>query len=277
MLMLFILLSALAGCSPVSASAQMPGVSFSPTVIDFGRIPSHEQPTQLLTAIFDRSAFASDHLPSLRVQGANGPVVTLFSRSVTTNTITLVYRIRVLDDGQYGPFQYHLVLIKDGSSRAGDAALKYVVDSGVAVQGEIVQGLEGSSETIDFGAVRYGKAALKWFTVGFYHSNFISESELSGRASENKDSPLPKSLQGMTVTSTSPYFTGIRKREFGLDASAWDVWQIVLSPNAPQKMLKATLTFQTGDGYFLTVPVTADLSGPGYPIPRWEPGKRKKH
>lgn len=275
--MLFILLSALIGRSPVSASAQMPGVSFSPTVIDFGRIPSHEQPTQLLTATFDRSVFKPDHLPPLRIQGSNGPVITLFSRSVTASATTLVYRIRLLDDGQYGPFQYHLVLIKDGSAQTGDAALKYVVDSGVAVQGEIVQGLEGSSEAIDFGAVRYGKAAVKEFTVGFYHSNFISESELAGRASKNKDSSFPQGLQGMMVTSTSAYFTGIRKREFGLDASAWEVWQIVLSPNAPQKKLEATLTFQTGDGYFLTVPVAADLSGPGYPTPRWEPGKRKKH
>ena len=259
------------------APVPMSGVSFSPAVLNFGQIPSREQPTQLLTVTFNRPLFSPDHLPSLRLQGPNGPDITLFSRSVEPNAITLVYRVLLLDNGEYGPFQYRLVLVREGASLTEDAATKDVLDKGVLVQGDIVQGLEGDPHTINFGPVRYGKGAVKEFTVGFYHSNMVRENEVVGKSLKPDAWTLTRSLHSMSVTSTSPYITGVKKNEMGMDASAWDNWQIILSPKAPQKKLEAELVFQTSDGYSLTVPVSADLSGLGYLIPPWKPSKRKKH
>ncbi|MGI4790789.1 MAG: hypothetical protein ACRYFS_18315 [Janthinobacterium lividum] len=274
----FSLAFALAGCSLASAQAALPGVSFSPAAIDFGQLPSDDNPTQLLTVTFDKSMFPSNHLPVLRGPWwiGSGPEIAIFSRFEGPKTIQIVYRIKISSFGESGPIHYNLTLVRDKTVSKEDDATVAAEDNGVLVKAEFVPGLVGSPPKIDFGPVRYGKGAIKEFTAGFYHSNIVSEDELSRKPKAGTWS-LIRSLDSMTVTSTSPYFMAVDKREMGLNASAWETWQIVLSSKAPQKKLDAELTFQTGDGYSLTVPVTADLSDPGYPIPPWEPSKPGKH
>lgn len=260
----------------VSVQAAAPGISFSPSVINFGQIPINEQPTQLLTVTLSRPLFSPDHLPSLRLQGSNGPTPILFSRSITSNAVTLVYRVKLPDYGEDGAFRYQLILAKEGARDTVETPAAEILDPGVLVQGEEVQGLAGAPASIDFGPVRYGKSAVKEFQVGFSQSHMI---RFGDHIRPQKPSvwSMFRSLSSMSAASTSPYITALKKDVIGLNASAWADWKIVLSPKAPQKKLEAALTFQTGDGYFFTVPVTADLSGPGYPIAPWEPSKRKKH
>lgn len=260
----------------VSVQAAAPGVSFSPAVINFGQIPFGEHPTQLLMVTFSRPLFSPDHLPSLRLQGSNGPTPLLFSRSITLNAITLVYRLKLPDYGKYGAFQYQLILAKEGAPDTVETPPADILDAGVLVQGEEVQGLEGFPNPIDFGPVRYGKKMVKDFRLGFFHSPIIRMNDF-GNPPKAAPRPSVLSRETMSVVSTSPYVSAVKEGEIGMDASSWVDWKIVLSPKAPQKKLEAALTFQTGDGYFFTVPVTADLSGPGYPIPPWEPHNRKKH
>ena len=274
---LFVGLLLACGCfQSVSAQPTAPGISFSPTVINFGQIPIHEQPTQLLTVTFSRPLFSPDHLPSLRLQGSNGPTPLLFSHSITPDAITLVYRVKMPNYGEDGAFQYQLILAKEGARDTVEVPAADILDAGVLVQGEEVQGLEGFPNAIDFGPVRYGKRAVKDFRIGFFHSPMIYMDD-SGKPPKAAPRPSVLSREPMSVISTSPYVSAVKEREMGMDASAWVDWKIVLSPKAPQKKLEAALTFQAGDGYFFTVPVTADLSGPGYPIAPWEPSKRKKH
>ncbi len=188
----------------------------------------------------------------------------------------LVYRVKLPNDGENGDFEYHLILAKEGAPDTSVTAPDEILDPGVLVQGEKVRGLEGGPNPIDFGPVRYGKSAVKEFHVGFSQSHMIRFGDHT-RPQKPPSWSLLRSLSSMSAASTSPYVTAIKKDVIGLNASAWADWKIVLSPKAPQKKLEAALTFQTGDGYFFTVPVIADLSGPGYPIPPWEPSKRKKH
>ena len=269
--------SILFGCTCALAGAAASGVSYFPTVIDFGKIPSNEQPTQLLTVTFDRPEFSPDHLPVLRLQGPNGPVLSLFSRTLAPDNITLVYRVKLLNYREYGMFQYRLVLVKAGADLTSEVAAKDILDSGVLVQGEILQGLEGSPEFINFGPVRYEKGAAKNFVIDFFHSDFVRWDEFSGKAPKTVSWSQTRSLESMSVTSNSPNFTALKGQVIGMNASAWMNWQIVLSRKAPQKKLEAELVFQTGDGYSLTVPVDADLSGTGYPIPPREPSRRGRH
>ena len=254
---------AVIGRSPAFADVppQMPGVSFSPTVINFGQIPSGEQPTQLLTVIFDRRMFPSNHLPTLRSLSENGTKLTLFSRFDGPKTIRVVYRVSVNSSDEVGPFHDNLTLIRDRAISKEDDATVAVEDDGVLIKGEFVQGLNVDTKFVDFGPVEHGKGAAQDFRVGIFRSNFISRDELNqNRIKPKADAPpTSPSLRNMSVTSSSPYITASNKREMGLNGSSWVTWQIFLGPTTPVGFLNAELVFTTDNGYSITIPVRADV------------------
>ena len=255
------------------ASEPNSAVSFSPATINFGQIPSHAQPTQLLTVTFDRRIFPADHLPALRSDSPNGPALSLFSRFDGPKSITMVYRVAIIDHGENGPLQYNLSLVRDQSVSHEDAATQSAEDTGVSVSGEIVQGLDVDAQAIDFGQVKSGKGAAKDFRVGAFHSNMIGETEISALKSKANAQPIMPDIRAMSMTSSSPYVTAPSKRGMGLDGSAWETWYVVLSPNTPVGVLQAELVFRTGNGFSVTVPVVAEVTDAGHS----EPKHSRKH
>jgi len=239
-----------------------PAVSFFPTILDFEQIPSDERPTQLLRVTFDRRVFPPDHLPTLRCDFTNEAEVTLFSRVDGPKAITEVYRVKFTGFESRGFFRFYLTLHRDPVISTEDDATVSVEDNGVVVRGEVVQGLDTDSNAISFGRVELGKGAATEYRVGVYGSNWVTREEINARRKRREPD-----LWSMTVTSSSPYVTAPSHRGMGLDGSVWETWQIVLSPKTPIGFSGAELTFQTKNGYFLTVQVDAQIESPSPPEP----------
>ncbi len=251
------------GLAPAWADApkKPPAVSFFPTILDFEQIPSSERPTQLLRVTFDRRVFPPDHLPTLRCEyGNNEAEVTLFSCVDGPRTITETYRVKFVGAYTPGFFRFFLTLHRDPVVSREDDATVAVEDNGVIVRGEVVQGLDTDSDRISFGRVELGRGATKEYRMGVFRSNFVSPQELNSR----KRRP---NLGNMTVTSSSSYVTAPSSDEMGLNGSMFETWHIVLSPKTPADFAGAELTFQTKNGYFLTVPVTAQIESQSLPEP----------
>jgi len=238
-----------------------PAVSFFPTILDFEQIPSDERPTQLLRVTFDRRVFPPDHLPTLRCDFTNDAEVSLFSRVDGPQTITETYRVKLIGS-RTGFLRCYLTLHRDPIVSREDDATVSVEDNGVIMRGEIVQGLDATSRMVEFGRVELGKGAATEYRVGVFGSNWVTSEEINARRKRREPD-----LWSMTVTSSSPYVTAPFHRGMGLNGSKWETWQIALSPKTPADFSGAELTFQTKNGYFLTVPVYAQIESPSPPEP----------
>ena len=217
--------------------------------------------------------FPSDHLPTLRCEYGNSEAeVTLFSRVDSPQTITETYRVKFVGAYTLGFSRFYLTLHRDPVVSREDDATVAVEDNGVIVRGEVVQGLDTAQDSIDldaidFGRISLGKEATKEFQMGIFRSNWMTSEEMFAGSKREPN------LGDMTVTSSSPYVTAFSSGAIGLNGSVYKTWQVVLSPKTPADFGGAELTFQTKNGYFLTVPVYAQIESPSLP----EPDSTAKH
>lgn len=254
------------------APAQKPAVSFSPSVINFGAIPSSEHSTQLVTVTLDRRVFSLDHLPTLIPDYGSQVDLSLFARFDGPDFIRLVYQVTVNAYFRLGPFQEHLTLVDNTKRSASYPLGTPVEDGGVSVVGESVQGLEAPTQPVDFGNVKIGASKLKSVTIGFYAPPMVSLA-FRGKTGQVLFPHAPgffpgsAGLKGVSAISTSPYFTAqeLTGLQAGLNASTWEVWIVTFKSHLPLGRMNAELQFKTKDGYYATVPVTAEVIAPDKP------------
>lgn len=259
--------------APVRADAppQKPAVSFSPAVIDFGLVPSHERPTQLVTVTLDRSVFSPENLPTLQpTRFSNGVDVSLFAQFNTPNTIRVVYQVTVHAERD-GPIRDTLVLTADKgitdvqpiSLTSGSATL--------AVLGAVIPSLTASPSALDFGNVLLGKSKSMRMNIGYFGSGMVQEytaaekHDLAKFAAEFP--PNTPGLANTAVTSSSPLVMVQYLTELGFDTSVWQTWIVTFKSRLPLGRNWAQLQFKTQAGYYVTVPVTAEVVAPVKPEP----------
>ncbi len=257
------------------APEPLPAVSFSPAVIDFGLVPSDTKCTQLVTVTFDRRIFSPDHLPTLQPDRNSQAEVFLFARFDGPDFVRVVYRVTIDAYFQIGPFQDHLILVDDTRPSPPYPPGPLADLAGINVVGESVQGLEAPTQPVDFGSVKVGASKLKSLTIGFYAPPMVSLAPRgkSGLVLFPHAPGLFPGLQGVSVISTSPYFTAQKLTELGANASSWQVWTVTFKSHLPLGRMDTELQFKTQDGYCATVPVTAEVIGPIPP----KPHTLKKH
>jgi hypothetical protein len=245
------------------APAQKPAVSFSPKVIDFGLVPSNTKCTQLVTVTFDRHVFSPDHLPILRPDRNSQAEVSLFARFDGTDSIRVVYQVTLDAYFQLGPFQDNLVLMDDTNMSVPYPAASTAESSGVLVIGESILGLRAPSQ-LDFGDVEVGKTKTKTLEIGFSAPPMVRE-DRDGMKSMATLFPHTPGLKNTAVTSSSPNLIAHDSREMGLNASIWQTWKVTFKAHLPLGRNEMELQFRTKDGYYATVPVTAEVVPPSKP------------
>ena len=256
---------------PGWADAPKPAVSFSPTVIDFGMVPSNTQCTQLVTVTFDRRVFSPEHLPTLVPDRSSQAEVSLFARFDDPKFIRVVYCVTVDALYQVGPFQDRLALVNNQQEPDADPVTLAAENAGISVVGESVQGLEATSQ-ISFGEVKVGETRTKMLDVGFYTPDILGMDTMP-KPSQKSQFPHPTGLNDLSVTSSSPFLTAKKFADTSINATIRQTWTVTLSSRLPLGMMYAELQFRSKDGYCKTVRVNAYIIAPSKPEPR----RAKKH
>ena len=203
--------------------------------------------------------------------------VSLFARFDGPNFIQIVYQVTVNARFCIGPFQDHLSLVDSTKLSAMYPLGTPVENTGVNVVGESVQGLEPSTQSVDFGSVKVGASKLKSLTIGLYAPPMVRLAP-PGTSRHILFPPAPglfPGLQKVSVTSTSPYFTAqeLTGLSGGLNASSWQVWTVNFKSHLPLGRMSAEMQFKTPGGYCATVFVTAEVVPASKPEPH-TPKKR---
>ena len=219
------------------------GALFSPSTLDFGKVPVGTTPTQRLTLALDRQWLPAGATPQLV---SSDPDVTVTpvtdnasgkggAASLTASSPeTRVYQLSISPHSHLGLLSGVVSLLV----AEADGTIK-VTNSSVPLHGEVEGGITADPQVIAFGMVTAGQAAVQRVTVTAKSAN---------------------GLKGMKASSISPFifakFVSMVGTRMKHPAANSLTLQISLSPRIPAGTLESQIMVTSADGQQMVLPVS---------------------
>jgi len=219
------------------------GALFSPSTLDFGKVPVGTTPTQRLTLALDRQWLPAGATPQLV---SSDPDVTITSITdsasdkgsaallTDSSPETRVYQLTVSPHSHLGLLSGVVSLLV----AEADGTIK-VTNSSVPLHGEVEGEITATPQVIAFGMVTAGQSAVQQVTVTAKSAN---------------------GLKGIKASSISPFIfaklvptAGTRAKHPAANSL---ILQISLSPQIPAGTLESQIMVTSADGQQIVLPVS---------------------
>lgn len=222
------------------------GLSFSPTVLDFGTIKAGTHPSLLLTVTQDTRLLPTTtmtHLestnPDVLVTPAPEAAITPVSLATPAPVVqTRTYQVSLAPRARLGALFSSLMLLVTDASGATTP-----LNASVPVRGQVLGDLLASPQSVAFGMVNAGQANTQQIML---------------------TAASPTTLQNLRATSASPFvsvhFLPAKKEASG--APPFALLEVSLSPRIAAGTLESQIIVTTQQGQQLQLPLTVYVVRP---------------
>lgn len=223
----------------------LPTITFSPPLVDFGRVNAGETRPVTLTATLDARLTANSALPQLV---ASHPAVRIqplpdTKTSPASKTVVRTYTVSLAPDAPLGPLTGSITFAPAVPAAGSPNVSKALSATSVFVVGQVGGAVSAQPQAVAFGAIMSGQKATRQIVLTGTNAAV---------------------LKNRRITSNSPWLTIAAAHPDKEQAQPIsETIEIALRPDAPAGVLQTQLTVTLENGQRLLLPVSAYITTPG--------------